>query len=37
MKNTLKCLVGVLGLADILARLANVYRNWIWLRDYFGN
>lgn len=32
-----KRVVDTVNLADLLAKLANVFRAWLWLRDHFDN
>lgn len=34
---TLKRIVEVVNVADFLAKLANVYRVWAWLRDHLDS
>jgi hypothetical protein len=31
---TLKRLIEVVNVADFLAKLTNVYRAWLWIRDH---
>lgn len=32
-----KRVVDTVNLADLLAKMANVYRAWLWLRDHFDS
>lgn len=37
MKSMLKRVVDAVSAADFLAKLANIYRAWIWWRDHIDN
>ncbi|MGE8113816.1 hypothetical protein [Pseudomonas sp. Marseille-P8916] len=34
LQRMLKCVVELVCAADFLAKLANIYRAWVWLRDH---
>ncbi len=37
MEKWVKRFVDAVNVADLLAKLANVYRAWAWFRDHFNS